>query len=169
MQEETKKLRVSYFAGGCFWCITPIFKLYKAQKSVCGYSGGDEVNPTYEDVKKQKTGHRETIAVEYDPSVVSYQRLVDIFLANVDPFDQGGQFIDRGHSYTLALYYTCDEEKQIAEQKIGELEASSGKKVYIALEPFKNFYEAEAYHQDYYLKNPEDFEKELIESGRMQK
>ncbi len=162
-------LRVSYFAGGCFWCITPIFKMYKAKKSLCGYSGGSEVNPTYMDVKKQKTTHRETIAVEYDPEKVSYEKLVDIFLANVDPFDKDGQFIDRGHSYTLATYYTSEEEKQVAEKKIAALEASSGKKVYIALEGFRNFYEAETYHQDYYLKNPEAFEKELEESGRKKK
>lgn len=167
--EESSNLHVSYFAGGCFWCITPIFKMYKAKKSLCGYSGGDEVNPTYEAVKKQKTSHRETIAVEYDPAKVSYGKLVDIFLANVDPYDEGGQFIDRGHSYTLAMYYTSEEEKQVAEQKLSELEQTSGKKVHIALEPFKNFYEAETYHQDYYLKNPEAFEKELEESGRKKK
>ncbi len=168
-REANEHLQVSYFAGGCFWCITPIFKMYKAKKSLCGYSGGSEVNPTYMDVKKQKTSHRETIAVEYDPAKVSYEKLVDIFLANVDPFDKDGQFIDRGHSYTLAIYYTCQKEKEIAEKKIAELEASSGKKVYIALEAFRNFYEAETYHQDYYLKNPEAFEKELEESGRKAK
>ncbi len=168
MKGDCKK-KVSYFAGGCFWCITPIFKMYRADKSLCGYSGGDEVNPTYEDVKHQKTGHRETIAVEYKTSMVTYDKLVDIFLANVDPFDKEGQFIDKGFSYTLALYYTNEEEKQIAERKIRELEEKSGKEVYIAIEEFKNFYEAETYHQDYYLKNPEAFEKELIESGRKRK
>ncbi|MDO4499807.1 MAG: peptide-methionine (S)-S-oxide reductase MsrA [Erysipelotrichaceae bacterium] len=158
--------KIAYFAGGCFWCITPIFKMYKAEKVVCGYSGGNEVNPTYEDVKKQRTGHRETIAIYYDDEVVSYDKLVDIFLCNVDPFDEGGQFIDRGFSYTLAIYYQNEIEKNIAEEKIKKLEVESSKKTYIAIEPYKSFYEAEDYHQDYYLKNPEDFEKELIESGR---
>ncbi len=162
----SKKTSTAFFAGGCFWCITPIFKVYKADKCLCGYSGGSEVNPVYADVKAQKTSHRETIAVEYNQDNVSYDKLVDIFLANVDPFDKDGQFIDRGHSYTLAIYYTCENEKDIALKKIKALEEKSGKKAYIAVEQLKNFYEAETYHQDYYLKNPEAFEQELISSGR---
>ena len=156
----------AYFAGGCFWCVTPIYKMYGVDKVICGYSGGDEVDPVYEDVKAQKTGHRETIMLEYDPKKISYDKLLDIFLANVDPFDGEGQFIDKGFSYTLAIYYTTEEEKRKSCSRIKELEEESGKKVYIALEPFKSFYEAEEYHQDYYLKNPEAFEKELVESGR---
>lgn len=156
----------AYFAGGCFWCVTPIYKMYGVDKVVCGYSGGDEVDPTYEDVKHQKTGHRETIMLDYDPEKVSYSKLLDIFFANVDPFDSEGQFIDKGFSYTLAVYYNNEEEKNLAKERIDKLQADSGKEVYVALEPFKSFYEAEEYHQDYYLKNPEAFEKELIESGR---
>ena len=156
----------AYFAGGCFWCVTPIYKMYGVDKVVCGYSGGDEVNPTYEDVKAQKTGHRETIMLEYDPEKVSYDKLLDIFFANVDPFDVEGQYIDKGFSYTLAIYYTSEDEKQSALSKIKALEEKSGKAVQVALEAFKSFYEAEEYHQDYYLKNPEAFEKELLESGR---
>ncbi len=156
----------AYFAGGCFWCVTPIYKIYGVDKVVSGYSGGDEVNPKYEAVKAQKTGHRETIMLEYDPKKVSYSQLLEIFLANVDPYDGEGQFIDKGFSYTLAVYYTSDEEKRLAEQSVKALEAEAGKPVYIAVEPFKSFYEAEEYHQDYYLKNPEAFEKEMVESGR---
>ncbi len=156
----------AYFAGGCFWCVAPIYKIYGVDKVVSGYSGGDEVNPKYEAVKAQKTGHRETIMLEYDPKKVSYSQLLEIFLANVDPYDGEGQFIDKGFSYTLAVYYTSDEEKQLAKEAVKSLEAESGKTVYIAIEPFKSFYEAEEYHQDYYLKNPEAFEKELVESGR---
>ena len=156
----------AYFAGGCFWCVTPIYKIYGVDSVVCGYSGGDEVNPAYADVKAQKTGHRETIELEYEPKNVSYEKLLDIFLSNVDPFDGHGQFIDKGFSYTLAIYYQTDEEKEIASRKINELEARSGKKTYIAVEPFKSFYRAEEEHQDYYLKNPEAFERELKESGR---
>lgn len=156
----------AYFAGGCFWCVTPIYKIYGVDQVTCGYSGGDEVNPTYEDVKAQKTGHRETIELTYDPANVTYDKLLDIYLANVDLFDGEGQFIDKGFSYTLAIYYNSDEEKAIAEKKIKELEQETGKKVQISVEKFKSFYEAEEEHQDYYLKNPEAFEKELIESGR---
>ena len=156
----------AYFAGGCFWCVTPIYKIYGVDQVTCGYSGGDEVNPTYEDVKAQKTGHRETIELTYEPENVTYDKLLDIYLANVDPFDGEGQFIDKGFSYTLAIYYNTDEEKAIAEKKIEELEQETGKKVQISVEKFTRFYEAEEEHQDYYLKNPEAFEKELIESGR---
>ncbi len=156
----------SYFAGGCFWCVTPIFKMYGVDKVVCGYSGGDEPDPKYEDVKAQKTGHRETIMLKYDPAKVSYETLLEIYLANVDPFDAEGQYIDKGFSYTLAIYYTTEEEKALAQKSLIQLSEESGRPVQIALEPFKSFYEAEEYHQDYYLKNPEAFEKELIESGR---
>ena len=159
-------MKKAYFAGGCFWCVTPIYKIYGVDKVVSGYSGGDEINPSYADVKAQKTGHRETIMLEYDPEKVPYSQLLEIFLANVDPFDKEGQFIDKGFSYTLAIYYTSEQEKNLAEEAINELKATSGKEVYIAIEPFKSFFEAEEYHQDYYLKNPEAFEKEMIESGR---
>lgn len=161
--------RTAYFAGGCFWCITPIFKIYGANKVISGYSGGSEVNPTYEDVKHQKTSHRETIAVIYDDEKIGYETLLELYISNIDPFDGGGQFIDRGHSYTLCIFYTNDEELSLAEKAINNLEVTSGKQVQIALEPFRKFYEAEEYHQDYYLKNPEAFEKELIDSGRKSK
>ena len=159
-------MKKAYFAGGCFWCVTPIYKIYGVDKVVSGYSGGDEQNPTYADVKAQKTGHRETIMLEYDPAKVSYSQLLEIYLTNVDPFDGEGQFIDKGFSYTLAIYYNDEEERKLATEAVNDLKSSSGKEVYIAIEPFKSFFEAEDYHQDYYLKNPEAFEKEMIESGR---
>lgn len=159
-------MKKAYFAGGCFWCITPIFKLYGAEKVVCGYAGGDEVNPTYDDVKHQRTGHRETICIEYNPERVSYEKLVKIFLANIDPYDAEGQFIDKGFSYTLAIFYCDDTEREMVSAEIAKLENETGKKAEISILPYKNFYEAEEYHQDYYLKNPEAFEHELIESGR---
>lgn len=157
---------LAYFAGGCFWCITPVFEMLGVKKVISGYSGGDEVNPVYEDVKAQRTGHREAFSVEFDPEVVSYETLVETYLEHVDPFDFGGQFIDRGHSYTLAIFYLDEAQKAAAEKKLAALEAVSGKKCAVALEAFKNFYDAEEYHQDFYLKNPEKYEAELIESGR---
>ncbi|MBQ4637185.1 MAG: peptide-methionine (S)-S-oxide reductase MsrA [Clostridia bacterium] len=159
--------KTAYFAGGCFWCITPDFKETNGVIDVIsGYSGGDEADPSYKEVKNQQTGHRETIRVDYDDSEISFERLFDIFINGVDPFDEGGQYIDRGHSYTLAVYYTDETEKDAAQNGISALEKESGKKVYISVEPFKSFYTAEEEHQDYYLKHPEEFEKELIESGR---
>ena len=158
--------KYAYFAGGCFWCVTPIYKMYGVEEVVCGYAGGDEKDPSYEDVKAQKTGHRETICLKYDPDMVSYGELLDIYFANVDPFDGEGQFIDKGFSYTLAVFYTDEEERLLAEKRIEDIEKESGRKTFVSLLPYRNFYKAEEYHQDYYLKNPEAFERELIESGR---
>ena len=161
-------METAYFAGGCFWCITPTFRQWPGVSSVVsGYSGGTEKDPTYEDVKYQRTGHRETVCIDYDPAQVSFETLWEIFLGGVDPFDGGGQFIDRGHSYTLAVYYQNAEEKVIAQAGIQALETQAGKSVRIAVEPFGHFYTAEEYHQNYDLKNPEAFRKELVESGRI--
>ena len=160
------EIKYAYFAGGCFWCISPIFVDTKGVKSVIsGYCGGDEINPTYEDVKAQKTNHRETIRIEYDEDEVSYKQLLDIFFDNVDLYDDGGQYIDRGHSYTLAVYYNDEDEKIIVDNKIKEYKNP----IYVSVEKYKEFYKAEEYHQDYYLKNPKEFEEELINSGRKTK
>lgn len=157
----------AYFAGGCFWCITPTFREMEGVANVIsGYSGGDEANPAYADVKHQRTGHRETIRIDYDSGKVSYQELFEIFLNGVDPFDPDGQYIDRGHSYTLAVYYLNEDQRHIAENGIRQLEAEAGRPVYISIEPFKSFYCAEEEHQDYYLKHPKEFQQELIDSGR---
>ena len=156
-------MKTAYFAGGCFWCITPTFQEMEGVYSVTsGYSGGEEVNPTYEDVKYQRTGHRETIRVCYDGEKRTFQELMDVFLNGVDPYDDGGQFIDRGYSYTLAVYYQNEDERAIAQSAISALEETSGQKVCISLEPFHSFYTAEEEHQDYYRKNPEAFRRELI-------
>lgn len=158
----------AYFAGGCFWCITPTFREMPGVAAVVsGYSGGAEANPTYEDVKHQRTGHRETICIDFDPEQVSFRKLLQIFLDSVDPFDADGQFIDRGFSYTLAVYYLTQEQKTVAEEMLAQLAESAGRTPFIALEPYKNFYTAEEYHQNYDLINPEDFHRELVESGRI--
>ena len=162
-------METAYFAGGCFWCITPTFKqMPGVQSVVSGYSGGEEADPAYEDVKHQRTGHRETIQIVYDPGQVSFEALMDVFLASVDPFDPDGQFIDRGFSYTLAVYYLSEAQRAAAERKLHKLEQESGRTVYVRVEPFRSFWRAEEYHQDYYLKNPEEFRQELISSGRLQ-
>ncbi len=146
--------------------MTPVFKVWGVFRVTCGYSGGDLPCPTYKEVKSQTTGHRETIELEYDPSVVGYGKLLDLFLANIDPFDKGGQYIDRGRSYTAAIYYQNGEEKAAALEKLSGIEAASGKKTAVSVEPFKCFYTAEDEHQDYYLKNPGAFEAEMKNSGR---
>ena len=160
-------IKTIYFAGGCFWCVTPTFKNTDGVVSVrSGYSGGEERNVTYLDVKSQKTQHRETIKITYDSEKVTYDELFNVFLCGVDPFDSEGQYIDKGHSYTLAVYYTEEYEKETALREIAKLERDTKTKVHIAVEPFRFFVEAEEEHQDYYLKNPLEFERELVESGR---
>ncbi len=159
----------AYFAGGCFWCITPTFReMDGVMEVVSGYSGGDEVMPTYQAVKSQATGHRETIRIDYDPDRVSFEALLEVFLSSVDPFDRDGQFIDRGHSYTLAVYHLDEQQRRSTLERLQKLEADAGRPVYISVEPFKTFYCAEEEHQDYDQKNPEAFRRELIESGRAQ-
>ena len=161
-------MQTAYFAGGCFWCITPTFQEFPGVFRVTsGYCGGREENPSYEDVKYQRTGHRETIRIDYEETAVSYPQLLDIFLSGVDPYDEGGQFIDRGHSYTLAIYYCSESQGAAAEAKIRKMEECSGQKVYVPAEPFRSFWPAEEYHQDYYRKHPEEFRQELIDSGRI--
>ena len=153
----------AYFAGGCFWCITPNFVEIDGVLDVkSGYCGGDEVNPTYEQVKSQSTNHRETIRVIYDENKVNYSDLLEVFINNVDLYDDGGQFIDRGHSYTLAIYYVDDKQKQVIDDRLSRF----AEPVCVSVEKYKMFYLAEEYHQDYYLKNPKEFEEELINSGR---
>ena len=160
-------MSTAYFAGGCFWCITPAFReMDGVYDVVSGYSGGTEANPVYEDVKYQRTGHRETIRIDFDEARVSFDDLLAQFLQSVDPFDGEGQFIDRGFSYTLAVYYLSEAQRAEAQRQIDALAAEAGREVFISIEPFKSFYSAEEEHQDYYLKHPEEFEQELISSGR---
>lgn len=134
-----------------------------------GYSGGDEKNPSYDDVKKQMTGHRETVKIEFDGEKTSFFELLQVYFYNIDPFDDGGQFIDRGHSYTCAVYYVSEEQKEIAEKAISDIEKKYGKKVFVAVEKFKSFYKAEEYHQNFAKKNPEAYDTEYISSGRKDK
>lgn len=156
-------MKKAYFAGGCFWCITPVFyDLPGVRNVISGYSGGDEISPTYEQVKHQQTHHRETICIEYNEELVSFEKLLEVFLANVDPFDDGGQFIDRGFSYTLAVYYTDEAEKALTEAALASLGGQTG----VSVEPFKAFYDAESYHQNYFRTHPEEFAKEMEASGR---
>ena len=160
-------MKTAYFAGGCFWCVTPVFaRLPGVISVVSGYCGGAEEAPTYEQVKRQQTGHRETVAVTYDPEKISFAKLMDVFLRNVDPFDGGGQFIDRGASYTLAVFYQDEAERAEAESQLNALSQKEGRPVQVALLPFAAFWPAEEEHQDFYVKHPAEFEAELRASGR---
>ena len=157
----------AYFAGGCFWCMAkPYDQVNGVTEVVSGYCGGDEADPTYEEVKKQLTGHRETVKIVFDPAVVSFDELLKVYFYNIDPFDDGGQFIDRGYSYTCAVYCVDGEQERAVTRLIEKVEAEYGQKVCVSVEPYKKFYSAEEYHQHYSEKNPIEYEKEYIESGR---
>ena len=107
---------IATFAGGCFWCMEPPFDAVEGVKrTLSGYTGGTTVDPTYEQVSAGNTGHRESVEVIYDPSVVSYDRLLDVFWHNIDPLDDGGQFCDRGMQYTTAIFYNDDKQRRLAE------------------------------------------------------
>ena len=158
-----------YLAGGCFWCIGDFFLMQDGVEDVnCGYSGGDEKDATYYQVKAQKTGHRESIEIIYDENQITLERLVELFFEYVDVLDEGGQGIDRGHSYSLALYYQNNEEKILFEKKKAEVEKELSSPVAVTIESFKFFIVAEKEHQHYSLNNPEEFEKELSASGRIE-
>ncbi len=145
------------FAGGCFWCVESDFdKVEGVISTTSGYTGGDTENPTYRQVASETTGHYEAVRIVYDPSVVSYEELVDYFWRHIDPLDAEGQFCDKGSSYRSAIFTHNPEQKQIAQESKMELEDPDRFEQPIATEilPLKTFYEAEDYHQDYYQKNP---------------
>jgi len=162
--------KTAIFAGGCFWCIQPAFDKAKGViKTVVGYSGGTESNPTYELVSSEKTGHRESIEITYDPVKISYDQLLDIYWRQIDPTQADGQFTDIGPSYRAAIFYSDNEEKKIAEASKEKL-ARSGKfekRIVTEILPAMKFYPAEAYHQKYYQQNPEHFEAFEKGSGRV--
>lgn len=139
------------FAGGCFWCMESDFEHEKGKVTdvVSGYSGGKTANPTYYDVSGGDTGHLEAVQVTYDPALISYAQLLEIFWQNVDPFDANGQFCDKGSQYRAAIFYANDEEKKLAEASLKKVEEKHGKKVETLILPAAPFYIAEEKHQDY--------------------
>lgn len=148
---------VAYFAGGCFWCTEADFeKLEGVSEAVSGYMGGTVEDPTYGQVSSDTTGHRETVEVHYDPDQVDYQQLLDAFWRMHDPTDAGGSFVDRGESYTSAIFFVNEEQQRLAAGSKAALEASGKFEEPIAtvIEPADTFYPAEDYHQDYYVENP---------------
>jgi peptide methionine sulfoxide reductase msrA/msrB len=159
------------FAGGCFWCMeAPFEKLGGVLDVVSGYAGGPEVQPTYEQVSAGHTGHAEAVQIRYDPSRVDYQTLLDVFWRQIDPTDAGGQFVDRGRQYRSAIFTHDAEQRRLAEASARAL-ADSGrftKPIVTEIVPFTAFYPAEAYHQDYYEKNPIRYRFYRRNSGRDQ-
>lgn len=150
-----QELKTAVFAGGCFWCVESDFdKVPGVVQTMSGYTGGTLANPTYEQVSAGGTGHREAVQVTYDPSRVSYEQLLEAFWHSVDPTDAGGQFCDRGESYTTAVYVADAAQRSAAEASKEGAAAALGKPVATPIVDAGPFYAAEEYHQDYYEKNP---------------
>ncbi|WP_444911431.1 peptide-methionine (S)-S-oxide reductase MsrA [Microbulbifer sp. JMSA004] len=167
LAQDSSNIRTAIFAGGCFWCMEPPFdKVDGVLETTSGYSGGHVKNPTYEQVSSGGTGHAEVVQVKYDANKVSYSDLLNIFWHNVDPFDSGGQFCDRGDQYRAEIFYDNQEEKVLAEESKKKVEAELGKKVVTQIKPAATFYPAEAYHQDYYQRNPLRYKYYRYRCGR---
>ena len=172
MPNEIKKaplnkdgLAVATFSGGCFWCVeSDLEKLDGVKEVISGYAGGKTPNPTYQN----HADHREAVQVFYDPEETSYQDLLNKFWKSIDPTDEGGQFYDRGHSYTTAIFYHDTEQKALATKSKQALEQSKrfDYPIVTPVIPYTNFTDAEDYHQDYYLKNPTRYKFYRTGSGR---
>ncbi|PTI92481.1 peptide-methionine (S)-S-oxide reductase MsrA [Staphylococcus simulans] len=156
-------INTAYFAGGCFWCMTKPFDTFDGvEKVTSGYMGGTVDHPTYEQVKTGQTGHLETVKIEYDVALISYNKLLEIFFSVIDPTDAKGQYQDRGSQYRTAIFYTNEDQQETAEQYIESLKSTINKDKAVATKvlPVATFYEAETYHQDFYKKNPERYQEE---------
>jgi methionine-S-sulfoxide reductase len=155
--DKNKQKAMATFAGGCFWCMEPPFDAEPGVlETVVGYTGGLSENPTYQQVSAGRSGHAESIQVIYDPTVVRYERLLEIFWKNIDPLDPDGQFCDKGSQYRSAIFYHNEEQKRLAEVSRRQFEERASLLGPIATQiiPASIFYPAEDYHQDYYKKNP---------------
>ena len=158
------------FAGGCFWCMVhPFDQLAGVISVTSGYTGGHKKNPTYEEVSAGGTGHVESVQVIYDPKKIGYDKLLDVYWHNIDPLDAGGQFCDRGDQYKSVIFYHDAEQQRLAERSKAAIEKQLGKPVVTAIRPASAFYAAEAYHQDYYKKNPIRYEFYRYTCGRDQR
>lgn len=152
------KLQLATFGSGCFWCSQPIFSdLQGVEEVTVGYAGGTKPNPTYEEVCTGTSGHVEVFQVEFDPSVISYEQLLEVFFLTHDPTTLNRQGHDSGTQYRSVIFYHDEQQRKSAEQVKRNLEAEKvfDSPIVTAIEPYTAFYPAEEYHQDYYAKNPE--------------
>jgi len=155
------------FAGGCFWCMEkPFDKLEGVLSTTSGYTGGKEEHPTYEDVGYHRTTHYEALRVVYDPTKVSYDRLLEVFWHNVDPTDPRGQFCDKGDQYRTAIFTSDAGEKKLAEKSKKAVAKELGENVVTEILPEAVFWVAEDYHQDFYTKNPGHYSRYRTGCGR---
>ena len=171
-QSPHRDLAVATFAGGCFWCMEEAFEPVEGVVSVVsGYTGGQQANPTYDEVSGGGTGHAEAVEIRYDSSKVSYQQLLQHFWRNIDPLAVDRQFCDRGNQYRSAIFYHGEAQRRLAEQSKAALERSGTLKGTIATQIVTAgpFYAAEEYHQDYYRKNPNRYKFYKWSCGRAQR
>lgn len=157
------------FAGGCFWCMEPPFEELEGVRGVTpGYTGGTKPNPTYDEVCTGLTGHVEAVEVVYDPSVITYQQLLDVFWRNVDPTQTDGQFADHGSQYRTAIFYHTEAQRRLALESKARLERSGtfDRPIVTQIIPASAFYPAEDYHQGYYKKSPFRYRLYRRGSGR---
>jgi peptide methionine sulfoxide reductase msrA/msrB len=171
MNKEDVAISKATFSGGCFWCTeADLEKLPGVVKVISGYTGGNKENPTYEEVSSGTTGHVEAVQVYYDPSKITYEKLLDFFWKHIDPTDPGGQFVDRGPQYRSIIFYHDEDQKRLAEKSKETLDKSGrfNKPVVTEIIKFTKFYEAEEYHQDYYKKHPLKYSYYRYWSGRDQ-
>ncbi len=169
MPQSNDKLETATFAGGCFWCMDAPFENIDGVKNVIsGFAGGHEKNPSYEEVSTGTTGAVEAIQVVYDPSVISYPELLDVYWKQFDPTDAGGSFFDRGSQYESVVFYKDSTQKKLAEESKVRLDRSGifKKPIVTKIEKFTAFYPAEDYHQHFYKKNPVRFNSYEKASGR---
>ncbi len=169
MNKDMNQLETATFAGGCFWCIESDFEKIKGVKEVIsGYTGGQKANPSYDEVSMGGTGHAEAVQVHYDPAIVTYKALLDVFWRHINPTDPGGQFVDRGSQYRSEIFYHDEIQKQEALDSKKALEALRvfDKPIVTQITKFEKFYPAEDYHQDYYKKNSNRYSYYRWGSGR---
>lgn len=170
-EKDVSELEVATLAGGCFWCMeSPFEKIIGVHSVVSGYTGGDVENPTYKEVSSGTTGHVEAVQVFYDPEIISYEEILEIFWRQIDPTDPDGSFVDRGYQYTSAIFYHDADQKAIAEKSLENMDASGrfDKAIVTPIREFEVFYDAEDYHQDYYKKSPIRYMFYRYNSGRDQ-
>ena len=150
-------LERAYFASGCFWCVEAVFEsVIGVKEAVSGYSGGHTKNPTYEESNTGRTGHAEAVEVIYNPEVIDFATLTDVYFGSMDPTQKNGQGPDMGSQYRSIIFYQNQEQKKIIEQKMKELAGQYKKAIAVEVLPFQKFWKAEDYHQDYKRYNPND-------------
>ena len=154
--KDNPNLKTAYFASGCFWCVEAIYEsLNGVEESLSGYSGGHTKNPTYDDSNTGKTGHAEAVEIIYDPKIISFKQLVDVYFGSQNPTQVNGQGPDNGSQYRSIIFYSNEEEKKIIVQKIKQLNIElAPNKVGAEVMPFTKFWLGEAYHQNYERLHP---------------